>query len=195
MLTFYISCIFIFGLLFSKTSFVSKLDENAISVALVQTNLKQQGKWDENRTATIENNLKEVLRSIPRTSLVVFPEMAIPAYLSEMSSITSTFQEYALDMDSLIVMGMATSDYAGKAYNSAIGIGNEMNIYNKQKLFPFWEYTPKNEWATIFGNMLGLSEFGYSQGVKNQEGFKIGRNELNGWISPVICYESFFPVW
>ncbi|MEP1706140.1 MAG: apolipoprotein N-acyltransferase, partial [Marinobacter sp.] len=74
-------------------------------------------------------------------------------------------------------------------HNSIMAIGSGGGIYHKQKLGPFGEYVPLQQWLRGLIGFFDLPMSSFSRGPANQSPL-----EANGIrIMPFICYEVAYP--
>ena len=121
-------------------------------------------------------------------SLIIWPESSIPSRLNRNSiynsKLSTKMNNFLKSSNFSLVAGLETSSGKNR-YNSSILFKKDsiINIYNKQRLVPNVEYTPK------FFNDIGLN--------MGQIGFNIGEdltmfnvNKIN--FASMVCIESIF---
>ncbi len=195
----------------------TELVEN-VRVRVVQPNILQSLKWDENEAERIfERHLSltgadSVAASVdpsavggaapdapadPSTrTLVVWPESAFPFLLTERPDAIARIAE-ALQPGETLIAGAARLEGAditsSRVYNSVYvidDVGQIVDARDKTHLVPFGEYLPFQEF---------LEGFGLSQLAEMPGGFSAGTVRspvpLEGAPSflPLICYEIIFP--
>ncbi len=158
-----------------------------LSVALVQTNFEQSLKWSPAHfTAVLEDNAR-LVRDNPAT-LVVLPETTLPTLADRLPAgyldlLGETMRAHGGDL----VLGVFRRDADDRIYNGAISLGQgPMQVYAKQHLVPFGEYSPP-----LFGWFYRLVDIPMSdqtRGAPDQAPMAFGdqRVALN------ICYEDLF---
>ncbi|MDP2903385.1 MAG: apolipoprotein N-acyltransferase [Methylovulum sp.] len=124
-----------------------------IRVSMIQGNISQDQKWrPENRLNTLLL-YKKLTEEHWDSDVVIWPETAIPAYLSEVEEFFLTplnlaAQQHGTDLIvSLPIAGSAEDEI----YNGVITLGSERGIYRKNHLLPFGEYMP---WQPVSGFIL-----------------------------------------
>jgi apolipoprotein N-acyltransferase len=163
-----------------------------ISVALLQTNVKQDEKFSAERMpemlAWVDNRLR-----LARADLVVAPETAVPLLpfqLAEMApgyweGLRGHFGDAAAGRAALV--GVPLGDYERGYTNSVAGLssGGEYR-YDKYHLVPFGEFIPIGfRWFTAMMN-IPLGDF--ARGVVDPPSFAVGAQR----VAPNICYEDLF---
>lgn len=165
-------------------------------VELLQPNIDQYQKWDQNYESRIWANFNELL-ALPRAGkpdLIVWPETAVPRRLAE-GEPAREISDWAKKLDVAHLAGAVVDGMHG-TYNAVLLIGPDGSIkkeYRKRELVPFGEYIP-------FSNLLGFLKRFF--GILNQ----LGGLEAGAAVQPFfetplgpaagsICYEAVFPRW
>ena len=144
----------------------------------IETRLKKLIKYSEP-----EKNLK---------TLFVWPEGVFSGYsFNEISNLKSIFKEN-FSKNHLILFGINKVSKKEKGiYNSLIITNHQLEIlkeYNKQKLVPFGEFLPMENFLRKFG-LKKITE-GHGSFLKGQKQNNLIIDKLN--ILPLICYEIIF---
>ena len=193
---------FIFGFFVIKNS--KKVSQNIFNstskIRLVQANIKQDIKWQENER--YNNFLKhiELSRSMPLENVkaVIWAETSIP-YIIENDSRLMPLLKLAIPKDGELITGglrveRKKNNEISKVFNSVFMI-NSQGIgatYDKHHLVPFGEYVPLQR----FFSFLFIDEIidkitgggtGFSAGNGAQT---IQANHFS--FNPLICYEVIF---
>ena len=172
-------------------------------IAIVQPNIPQQEKWqDENRdriVSMLAGLTREGLRQgAPR--LVVWPEVALPGYLLQNPDWADTLRALSGPARTPILFGVLDVEFeptrtpAGtqeyEVFNAAMTTDSTGGIarqrpYRKEYLVPVVERVPfvDPDW------FKGLKYFGGFGRGRNQAPFRYGFGEAG----VLICYESIFP--
>jgi len=131
------------GLLLERVEW-SQPDGAPLRVALVQGNVPLRDKWNPAKRTSIMERYRELSIAAPPADLIVWPEAAIPATLSQIDPEYLTgLREFARSRGSDFLIGVIERDANGRDYyNSVIGLGNSDSVYRKQHLVPFGEYVP-----------------------------------------------------
>ena len=125
-------------------------------------------------------------------TLFVWPEGVFSGYdFDEIQILKEKFQKN-FDKEHLILFGVNTYDEKGKGfYNSLVIVNNQLEIlreYKKQKLVPFGEFLPFENFFNKFG-LKKITE-GHGSFLKAPEQDNLEIKNLN--ILPLICYEIIF---
>ena len=125
-------------------------------------------------------------------TLFVWPEGVFSGYnYEDILFLKDIFSKY-FNSDSLILFGINRFDQNKKgSYNSLIIVNSKLEIikeYKKQKLVPFGEFLPFENFFNYFGLKKITEGHGSFLKGKKQENLNIGK--LN--ILPLICYEVIF---
>jgi apolipoprotein N-acyltransferase len=157
-----------------------------VRVALVQTNVPQDMKWDRERMQTVLDANLDALQGA-RGQIVVLPETTLPMLFEHVP------QDYLDAMAQGVraqggegVMGVFTRDAEGRIFNSAVTFGGmAQQAYSKRHLVPFGEYSPP-----LFGWFYKLAKIPMSDQSRGQSGRPF---DLAGQkVAMNICYEDVF---
>jgi len=156
-----------------------------VSVALVQTNIEQDLKWQPERLRHwLDLNL-QLVRAHPAT-LVVLPESTLPMLADRLPE-GYLKQLGAAAPEGTVIAGVFTRDAEGHIYNAAISLGAHAGQhYAKHHLVPFGEYSPPT-----FGWFYKLAKIPMSDqtpGGGDQPAMTLGEQRL----ALNICYEDVF---
>lgn len=181
--------IWLVGGLLQTISWTSPIGK-PLSVALIQGNIPQDQKWlPENQLKTMAM-YKDLTAQHWGTDIIVWPESAIPAYLSEVEG----FYLFPLQTEAgqhhsdLIVSLPVEGDNAHEMYNSVLTLGWHRGIFSKNHLLPFGEYMP---WQPVSGyilNKLDIRLGNFTPGGDAQPLLKAGGYPF----ITSICYEDAF---
>jgi apolipoprotein N-acyltransferase len=158
-----------------------------LDVALVQTNVEQQLKWDPTLTARwLEHNL-DLVREHP-ARLVVLPETALPMLADRLpASYFEALAEPLRAQGGSLIVGVFMRDAAGHIYNGALSLGAAAGQhYAKQHLVPFGEYSPP-----LFGWFYGLVDIPMSDQTRGPAG-QAPMRIADQRVALNICYEDVF---
>lgn len=164
---------------------------NPVTVSLLQGNIPQNRKWDDETLGdTMDIYMKLALSS--RSRLIILPETAIPMFSDEVP------KEY-LEMlrnhgrqnggDVLIGLPERVPNHEQTYYNSVFSFGaSPGGVYRKSHLVPFGEYLPVKP---LFGWLLDLMHIpmsDFSGGSIDQKPLDAAGEKL----AVDICYEDVF---
>lgn len=158
-----------------------------LRVALVQTDIAQDLKWEPSRLQDwLETNLQ--LARAPSADLVVLPETTLPLLMEQLPAgyldmLAADVRQQGGDL----VLGVFTRDQAGHIYNAALSVGaSPSQSYAKRHLVPFGEYSPP-----LFGWFYELANIPMSSqtpGAVAQAPLQLGAQR----VAVNICYEDLF---
>ena len=157
-----------------------------LSVALLQTNIPQDLKWQRERLMEWLTLNYDMVRH-QSAPLIVLPETTLPLLDSQLpQGYLDAIRDKALALGGNVIMGVFTHD-GDRIYNSAITQGaDKEQAYSKRHLVPFGEYSPPLfGWFYQWANIPMSDQTG---GARHQPPL-----ELNGQrIAVNICYEDVF---
>lgn len=189
-----IGCIIVLGLFCSGLA-LQKINwtepkEQSISVALIQPNVDQRDKWSLSMRSQIMHNLLNQTRPYWGTSIIIWPEGAIPALYTQVSDFLNAIHQQALKHKTALIVGLPSNiNPEGPYYNSMLALGEGNGIYNKTRLVPFGEYVPFESAIRGLNNFFDLPMSSFSLGSKNQQPLTAAGHS----ISTAICYEITYP--
>ena len=123
-------------------------------------------------------------------TIFIFPEGVLPnVYLEDLKNYRYIFEENYSEQHK-IIMGISSIEET-KVFNSMVVLDRNLNIldkYNKNKLVPFGEFLPFEN----FFNKFGLKKItqGYGSFSKDNERKIIILNDIS--FVPLICYEIIY---
>jgi apolipoprotein N-acyltransferase len=164
-------------------------EEGTTVVAAVQGDVNQLVKWTSSNYLATVQRYGDMTRALPdRPALIVWPETAIPANLTDPREVLVRryFAGIARESNAMLIVG-AVSGTPQRYYNSLFFYGPDgkvVTIYRKRQLVPFSEALPA-DWLRVFPIAKLASH--YSHGVEPTvvpfRGLSIG---------PLICWEAGF---
>lgn len=163
---------------------------HAFNVALLQGNITQDQKWrPENRIKTLLQ-YKRMTEENWDASVIIWPETAIPAYLSDVyeSFLLPLHNEAKKRHSDLIISVPASSASGHENYNAVITLGTEQGMYRKNHLLPFGEYLPLQPLSGLILNSLQIRLGNFTPGGANQALLQAGGYSF----ITSICYEDAF---
>ena len=123
-------------------------------------------------------------------TIFIFPEGALTSvYLEDLKNYSYIFSENYSDQHKIIMGINSTED--NKVFNSMVVLDSSLNIlakYNKNKLVPFGEFLPFENFFRKFG--LKKITQGYNSFSSDVERKIININNIN--FVPLICYEIIY---
>jgi apolipoprotein N-acyltransferase len=178
------------------TRYSSVKPENTyINTAIIQGNIDQAVKWDENFQGQTLDKYINLSKSSLKTSpdIIVWPETAVPLFIQDESILTERLFNFAKEGNAHLIFGSPAYERDGDRilyYNTAWYIspqGEIMGRYNKNHLVPFGEYVPFQEYLP-FVHRLVPSAGDFSKGGSAEP--LLLDNIPSGIL---ICYEAIFP--
>lgn len=174
---------------------VDKPEKPQLNVAVIQGNIDQEVKWNEDfKEITIDKYVYLTQSSYnTKPDIVVWPETAAPLFFQDDSPLTGKIYDLARESKAHLIFGSPAykmgQDYISY-YNRAWHISPEGRIsgqYNKNHLVPFGEYVPLQE-VLPFVNRLVPAAGDFSKG-ESTDPVLLGKNPSG----VLICYEVIFP--
>ena len=165
-----------------------------VRVALLQGNVAQQMKWEEDvRTKTLLDYRAMIFAA--DAQVVVVPETALPAFLDQLPApYLQSLRDHAREKGKDLFIGTAEREPPGRDgvsteyYNSLVRIGadGKQASFRKRHLVPFGEFVP---WGfRWFVDAMRIPMGDFSRGAKGQAPL-VGNGVPFG---VAICYEDIF---
>ena len=161
-----------------------------VTVALLQGNIAQQLKWQEEvRTKTLLDYRQMVFDAKAR--VVILPETALPAFLDQLPpEYLESLREHGRREGKDILMGTVERRFRGEQfdyYNSLVSLtGDPAQAYRKRHLVPFGEYIPPGFKWVLAILKIPLSDFA----VPATPPQPISAGGMRFGVA--ICYEDIF---
>lgn len=168
----------------------TQLSPKPVSIAIVQPNIAQEDKWQENFQAPTLDLLRSQTEPLWDHKIIIWPEAAIPLMYSEALPFLNEMNRKASDHNAGLITGIIFDDQLkDRYYNSIATFGNAIGIYHKRRLVPFGEYVPLGEWLRGIIDFFDLPTSIINLGPQDQHGLKV--DDIH--ISPSVCYEIAYP--
>jgi apolipoprotein N-acyltransferase len=199
------------ALTLNKHTWVDIDKSKALNVHLVQGNIPQHDKWlPENQRKILkiydelikesftrveeQRNIPSKLHAQADQQLIILPEAAMPALQSELLWYFNIIDRKAKEKKLSLVSGIFYDEdylgfYAEKIYNSITVVGKGSGLYHKQRLVPFGEYVPLEDFIRGLIPFFDLPFSSFTRGEANQSGLSLEGIK----IAPFICYEILYP--
>ena len=180
------------GPAFSQAQWTTLQTEPTTFVAM-QGNIPQQIKWDPDFLRDQIVAYLELTEDHWDTDLILWPETAIPIPQDQAGKIIDHIGA-ELGENSTLITGIPWYGFSDRIedftyHNSIMAIGNGGGIYHKQKLVPFGEYVPLQQWLRGLIGFFDLPMSSFSRGPANQSPLEASGTN----IMPFICYEVAYP--
>lgn len=169
--------------------------ELPIRVALIQTDIPQDEKWDEAKINTIYQRLRELTMGALRagtSDLIIWPETALPDDVATSEPSYNLVYELVTNGTPILVGSMDTHwPEAGypKFFNSSFLFdvnGEPLQVYDKRHLVPFGEYIPLPRLMPFLKALTPIQE-SFSAGTTSTV-FTLPGREVP--FSVLICFED-----
>jgi apolipoprotein N-acyltransferase len=160
-----------------------------VSIALLQGNVPQQIKWQEEiRTRTLLAYREMIFAA--RANVVVIPETALPAFLDQLPvDYMDSIREHAKREGKEVLLGTVEREprAGGEEYfNSLVRITGAGGSYRKRHLVPFGEFIPAGfRWVLA---ILHIPMSDFSRGSATQPPLEAAGVRFG----VAICYEDIF---
>lgn len=169
--------------------------DDEITVGMVQPNIPQHLRWTPEYQKIIPERLHSLSEPLWGKDWIIWPEGAIHnVYHSSLDFIESTAQ-LANAHNSTVISGVIydlprdEENSRQRYFNSMVSIGNSEGVYHKQRLVPFGEYVPLEDWIRGLITFFDLPFSVISSGTDKQDHLRIG----NYLLANAICYEIAYP--
>lgn len=172
----------------------TEVSNKPLTFATMQGNIPQQIKWDPD---FLRDQLMVYLGLTEEDwdrDIILWPETAIPITQDEAGPIIEHIRSN-LGEESVLISGIPWYTYSTNRedytyHNSILAIGDKGGgVYHKQKLVPFGEYVPLEQWLRGIIGFFDLPMSSFSPGPKYQDPLIAGEARL----MPAICYEVAYP--
>jgi apolipoprotein N-acyltransferase len=166
----------------------------AVRVALIQGNIRQEEKWDAGQAGRILDTYLTLTRDAAARGarLVLWPESSTPFYFEYDAIGNALIRQMVRDTGIHLLFGSDQYDPGPprRSFNSAFLLnptGATVGVYQKMHLVPFGEYVPLKRLLFFVGPLVdAVSDF--SPGTEATV-MSVGPRK----ISTAICYEVVYP--
>lgn len=179
------------GELSQRHGWTRPLPQNTVTVGVVQPNIPQDLKWTEAMQESTLARLSQLSEPLWGVNLLVWPEAAVPLFFHQAQSYLAQSGRKAEQSGSALLLGipfMVRDQHSSGfvAHNSLIALGTGDGFYHKQRLVPFGEYVPLEQWLRGIITFFDLPMSDFTPGAAQQPLI----TTVQGWrILPLICYE------
>ena len=165
-------------------------DGEPLRVALIQGNVEQHLKWDEQQFLQTLVDYRNLTAQHWDKDLIIWPEAAIPALYAnvERHYIRPLMEQAKASQTALIIGVMDQPQPDGPVYNAMLLLNGEQTFYYKHHLTPFGEAFPVPPLIRQYLRMMNLPYSDLGQGSWQQHALMLDQFR----IAPTICYEILF---
>lgn len=169
---------------------VAPASDETLSVAVYQPNVPQEHKWDRSWYRPILTQLAKATRNHLGYDILVWPEAAVPNFYQGARDFLDPLAQSARDASTTLITGIPFRPEGSEQYhNSILALGYGEGTYHKQRLVPFGEYVPLEQWLRGLIAFFDLPMSAFSPGPEGQQPLVAGTYR----IAPFICYEIVYP--
>lgn len=198
------------GFLWGLTKVESiNLTEQKTSVALIQGNIEQSAKWQQESMWPTITRYMELTRLNFDADIIIWPEAAMPAVEGWLKDYLKAMDEEILRQNSALITGIIARDIISidqdrrqQYYNALITLGQESatvqstpnyseqhsNRYYKHQLLPIGEFVPFAEILRPLAPLFNLPMSSFTRGDVVQPNLSANGVKL----AAAICYEIAF---
>ncbi len=160
-----------------------------LKIAAVQANITQDKKWlPENYRPTLQLYDQLTQPLLGKHDVVIWPEAAIPNYYHVAKDFLDLMANMAEKSDTALVTGIPLRTPEG-VYNAVVVLTGGTGVYAKQRLVPFGEYVPLEQWLRGLIRFFNLPMSSFTEGPAKQKPLQIKERS----VAPYICYEVVYP--
>jgi len=166
-------------------------DGEPFRATVVQANIPQSLKWDEETRIPSLRNYVELTRESFDSDVIVWPETAVPDFLHRVHDVfIAPLGEEAREAGAELVIGIPVLDLKDRAYyNGLVSVGSAEDLYTKRHLVPFGEFMPFKDWLGPLARAFEVPMSDFSSGGGGRPLLQVGARKAG--VS--ICYEDAFP--
>jgi apolipoprotein N-acyltransferase len=164
---------------------------DALRTTIVQGGVSQDRKWlpeQFNKTLAL---YRDATLSGKDHSLIVWPEVALPATIDQVETYLGEIEERLLANDQSLLLGILERNFSNaEIYNSVLMLnGKERRTYRKRHLVPFGEYFPVPDFIREWMRLMSLPNSDMTPGDATQALLETTGGEK---IAVAICYEDAY---
>ena len=156
-----------------------------VSVAIVQANIPQEEKWQDERSGRILERYQRMTESAFGTRLIVWPESALPDLVNNLFPYVARLDRAARAHGSALVLGVLRESSSGNYYNSILSLGRQASWYDKSHLVPLVETIPLPRFVLRWLARMNLPSSSFAAGGSHQKPLPVAGLELGA----TVCYE------
>jgi apolipoprotein N-acyltransferase len=181
-----IALLLIIGQLLSFVNWSHPVSDN-LKVSLLQLSVTQDQKWRTEVKASSMRWYYQQTKLLADKDIVVWPETAIPSFLSRVKPFWNKVKQEAKETDTVVLAGIFMRDAeSGRYYNSIVS--TEGDFYQKKHLVPLGEYMPFRSMFEWFRQYFQFPMSNIDSGADDQPLMKVAGYA----IGSSICFEDVF---
>lgn len=161
-----------------------------ISVAIVQSAVPQDLKWQDDNRDEIMGLHRRMTRQSLGARLVILPEAALPVLAHQAGPWLARLWGEAQARGSDLMIGLLRYDEdSGRYYNGLLALsGDDASWYYKRRLVPFGEFFPVPKAVRSWMRLMSLTYVDMSPGEENQPPLRAAGQA----VGATICYEDAY---
>ncbi len=185
-----VASVWLIGWQLQQAKWVAPASETPVSVGIVQANIPQHQKWDADFYQPTLERYRSMTETLLGLDLLLWPESAVPNYYQRAQDFLQPMAQTASDSGSALITGIPWRERGASAYyNSVVAMGQGSGHYHKQRLVPFGEYVPLEDWLRDLIDFFNLPMSAFTAGEPEQPPLLI----QDFRVAPFICYEIVYP--
>lgn len=163
----------------------------SIRTTIVQGGVSQDRKWLREQFVPTLKLYRNALLAAEDSTLIVWPEVAIPAVSNQVGSYIEVLQRDIAQRDQTLAMGiLEPADNGEQVYNSVIMLdGSQEQAYRKRHLVPFGEYFPVPDFVREWMRMMSLPNSDMRAGA-DEQALLVAADGTQ--LAAAICYEDAY---
>ena len=177
--------------------------DNPVSVAMVQGNIKQELRWVPEQDRPTMEKYWNMTQEHWQNDIIIWPEAAIPKLEPIARNYLRELDELAAQHRTGLITGIVNYNFETReAFNNLVVVGAKEqgdnkgqyryfhnNRFAKHHLLPIGEFIPMEDWLRGLAPIFDLPMSSFSRGDYRQQNLL-----ANGYhLSPAICFEIAFP--
>ncbi len=165
--------------------------DQSLRTTIVQGGVSQDRKWLREQFQPTLDLYRNATLKHRESDLVVWPEVAIPAYLDQVENYLGVLQSDLQVQPKTLLFGILERDLASqKVYNSVVMLdGHDRQIYRKRHLVPFGEYFPVPDFVRRWMRLMSLPSSDLNSGDDEQP---LLESPSGNKLAVAICYEDAY---
>lgn len=158
-----LGAVFVYGQFRLRTQAVRGSSGSAMRIAVVQANIPQDIKWDEEAWPGILDEYLSITKQAANQNpdLIIWPETSYPGYLWEDKALFVQLQAFVRGLNIPLLVGSVLKE--GEDYHNAALLlseeGEVVAIYRKVHLVPFGEFLPLRSILPFLAKLVNIGDF------------------------------------